>query len=186
MEPCPVCEAPHPPGALECAVCGKVFAAGHAAAVAGTLDGLEPTRHVPPADTALEAVPGLETTSLATPALAAVPAVSLPDLETTQLPDPAGAVAVAPPPDFEQTLLDPTGGPTVFGPVMCRGCGAVGQEEGLFCNRCGRRLPRVQLQLAEAQLLDDGASSDVPCRSCGARHIVHGICVDCGVPQRPS
>ena len=184
MEPCPVCETPHPPGALECAICGRVFAAGEAAAAAGTLEGLEPTHNGPLPAVPTEILPGLEVTSLATPALAAVPATLLPDLETTQLPVPAGAIAVDVPPDLERTLHDPVGGPSATGPVICRGCGAVGQETGYFCDRCGRRLPRVRI--AEAELVDDGLPGEVaPCRACGARRIVAGVCTDCGIPQGP-
>ena len=183
MEPCPVCDAPQPPGALECAVCGKVFtAAENAIAAAPRLPELEPTAlvargiAVPP-----DVVPGLEVTSLGVPAAVPIAPEAVPGLETTQLPVPAGAIAVDAVPDLERTVQDPVGGPSPR-VVYCPGCGATGQAAGVFCDRCGTKLSRPPeddgLELVEGEAFDEDAG---PCRSCGARRIVNGVCTDCGM-----
>ncbi|MHB8418645.1 MAG: hypothetical protein ACYDCL_11245 [Myxococcales bacterium] len=184
MEPCPVCETPHPPGALECVTCGRVFAAAAAAIAAARLPELEPTAlvtaavAVPP-----ELVPGLEVTSLGDAAAVPLAPQVVPGLETTMLPAPASAVAVESLPDLERTVQDPVGGPSPR-VVICRGCGATGQAQGLYCDRCGMRLsrppPEDLLTPVEGEPLEEGAATQ--CRACGARRIVNGICADCGVP----
>ncbi len=183
MEPCPVCDAPHPPGALECAVCGRVFATAAAAIAAARLPELEPTALVAPGlAVAPEIVPGLEVTSLGAFSAAPVAPEVVPGLETTVLAVPSGAIALEAFPDLERTIQDPVGGPSPR-VVYCPGCGATGQAAGVFCDRCGTKLSRPQefedLPFAAVRAVEESSG---PCRACGARRIVGGVCSDCGVP----
>lgn len=185
MEKCPVCETPQPRGALECATCGRVFfAAADAAVAAASLPELEPTMLAEPQlAVAADVVPGLEVTSFAEQsARAAPPGEAVVGLETTGLPTPVGAVAVEVPPDLERTVQAPVGGPPSGYEVICQNCGATGQAEGLYCDRCGTRLsrppPEDDLPMIDGIALDDETST--MCKACGARRVSNGRCLDCG------
>ncbi len=185
MEPCPVCEAPHPTGALECATCGKIFtAAADAAIAASRLPEREPTARVavnisvPP-----ETTPGLEVTSYGelTAAAPVVPEL-VPGLEPTEQSVPAGAIALEAVPDLERTVQDPVGGPSSR-VVFCRGCGATGQAEGVFCDRCGTRLsrPPPEGEPQEIEVMASAEEAPSICRACGCRVFAEGVCTDCGM-----
>jgi hypothetical protein len=172
METCPVCDAPHAPGALECANCGRVFFAAADAAVAEAR------------------LPELETTALAAPGMA-VPADAVPGLEVTSFaevsarPAPAGEAVVG----LETTASSPVGAVAVEPSgweVSCPNCGATGQARGLYCNACGTRLSRPpdedDIPMIEGVALDEDAPKR--CKACGAMRVRDGLCLDCGSPVR--
>ncbi len=189
MEPCPVCDTPHAQGALECATCGRVFFAAADRAVAeARLPELEPTAlvaskiAVPP-----EVVPGLEVTSFAELSAVAAPGgEAVPGLETTGLPAPVGAVAIDIPPDLERTVQEPVGGDASGWEVVCQNCGATGQAAGIYCDQCGTRLSRPPDPDDIPMVIGVALDEDGPtmCKACGARRIVEGRCLDCGVSVR--
>ena len=177
MESCPVCETPHPPAALECAVCGRIFAAAEVAIAAAALPELEPTLLASSAVGPIESLAELEATSFEG-APPPSPADRLMELEPTQLasgPD----LPSEPPVDLEPTAQVPLDAPTAQGELRCRACGAVGQAKGLFCDACGMRLPRLRDEPSAAPA---GASAGAACRACGARRFLVGLCADCGTP----
>ena len=182
MDACPVCETPRPPGALECPTCGRIFEKAAEAALAELrLPDLEPTMVADPGLLApQETVPGLETTALELGA--AVAAVEpVPDLEATAA-APVAVGVVERPADLEPTAQAPAEPKSQLGESRCRYCGNSGQPAGLFCDRCGMRLPRLREEPTAA------AGAPVPegvaCRACGCRRFVEGRRADCGLgPQ---
>jgi hypothetical protein len=134
-----------------------------------------------------DAVPGLEVTSFA--ALSAVPAPAgelVVGLEPTGLPTPVGAVANDVTPDLERTVQEPVGGDPSGFEVVCQNCGATGQATGIYCDKCGTRLSRPpdpdDIPMVVGVALDEDAPT--MCKACGARRIVDGRCLDCGVSVR--
>ena len=178
MTACPVCETPIPPAALECATCGHIFHHAAVDASIAPLAELEPTS-AKDLDVPVEATPGLEAT-----AFEGVPnpaAEVIADLETTA----TGAVQVGfdATPDLEPTRISeddlPTAVPTV---IRCRYCGTEGQAQGLFCDRCGMRLPRLGDAVAEEEG-DAPVPEGTKCRVCSGRMFAAGRCTECGARQ---
>jgi len=141
MRPCPVCESPV--SGWTCEVCGKELGRPALAAAEAfpSLEGLELTElpGLPAAGLPLETTPDLELTLRAE--VRAVPADPVPGLEATESsggPDvPAGGLA-----DVDLGRETAAEAPTVVpAAATCRYCRNV-QATGLFCDRCGMRLPR--------------------------------------------
>lgn len=163
MRPCPVCEAPVT--GWMCEVCGKqVGPSPGAANLTVPLEGLESTQ-LPPDGVALpiETTPGLEPT--ATSPVPEVSAEPVPDWEATRCgvsPD-VGAGGLD---DLDPGRAVPEG-LRVAAPAVatCRYCRNV-QASGLFCDRCGMRLPWV----APAAVSTAVESTDRRvCKRCGER-----------------
>jgi hypothetical protein len=138
VRPCPVCEAPVT--GWQCEVCGKQVGPSPATAnLSAPLEGLEATQL--PSEVlglAIEPPPGLEPT--ATEAVPEIPGEPLVGWEMTHAaggPD-VGAGGLA---DMDSGRAAPEGPPAVAPTVVtCRYCRNV-QSTGVFCDRCGMRLP---------------------------------------------
>ncbi|MHB1845108.1 MAG: hypothetical protein ACYCWW_09775 [Deltaproteobacteria bacterium] len=176
---CPVCEAPRAQGVLECANCGRLFeAAAEAAVAAARLPELEPTLLAEPGlAVSPEAVQGLEATSLddGAPALAPEPFLELEATASAPVALVGGDATPAREPTA-QAVQEPR---TIPGELRCRYCGTVGQRQGLFCDRCGMRLPKLR-DAEEAAAARPAAEAPASCRACGCRRFAEGRCVDCG------
>ena len=168
MRPCPVCEAPVT--GWQCEVCGKQVGQSPAAAnLTSPLEGLEPTL-VPTEVLGLpiELPPGLEPT--ATAPVPEVPGEPLLGWEVTQMgagPD----VAAGGLPDMDTGRAAPEGPPTIAPSVVtCRYCRNV-QASGLFCDRCGMRLPWAARAAVAAAASGKAADADErrACKQCGDR-----------------
>jgi len=168
VRPCPVCEAPVT--GWQCEVCGKQVGQSPAAAnLTSPLEGLEPTL-VPTEVLGLpiELPPGLEPT--ATGPVPEVPGEPLLGWEVTQVgsgPD-VGAGGL---PDLDTGRAAPEGPPSVAPSVVtCRYCRNV-QGSGLFCDRCGMRLPWVARSAPAG--IGPAATGDASelraCKRCGER-----------------
>jgi hypothetical protein len=162
MRPCPVCESPVI--GWTCEVCGKVLGTPPAAALpVSPLDGLESTPLPPDGlGLAIEPAPGLEPT--ATGGVPEIPGEPLLGWEATHsqpLPDVlAGGL-----PDLDPGRAVPEGPPAAAPTVAtCRYCRNV-QASGLFCDRCGMRLPWVAPAVAAAP----EATERRTCPRCGER-----------------
>lgn len=164
MRPCPVCEAPVTGWA--CEVCGKQVGPSPAAAnLTAPLEGLEPTQlPVDGLGLAIEPAPGLEPT--ATSAVPEVPGEPLLGWEATHAviaPDvrPGGL------PDLDPGRAAPEGPPAVAPAVAtCRYCRNV-QASGLFCDRCGMRLPWAPAP--SPGVAAAGSTERRVCKRCGER-----------------
>jgi hypothetical protein len=140
MRPCPVCESPV--SGWACEVCGKELGGVPGAAVpVAPLEGLELTElpGLPPERLAFAPAPDLEPTLLA--AVPEIPGDPIPGWEPTEPsggPDmPAGGL-----PEVDLGRETQHDAPTVVpAAATCRYCRNV-QATGLFCDRCGMRLPR--------------------------------------------
>jgi hypothetical protein len=185
MIPCPVCETPNPPGAPECATCGRTFvvqAVGDAPA--GTLADLDLGR----IDSSGIAVnePAIADLDLARAAPVNVVADVTPDLELGRS-APVNVVADATP-DVEQTAVaTKEWTPEAEGPPVCRACGTPHTDpNSVFCANCGRRVPvRAALTgiILDAVPVGD-PDEKVKCHACGARVQLAEMCSDCGMPMR--
>ena len=137
---------------------------------------LEVTRY-PRVPASSAPLPELETTHL--PVAAAAPAIPLPDLEVTR--PGVGDVAVAPLPDLDTGRFADASERTAHsaGAVTCRYCRNV-QATGVFCDRCGMRLPRY---VAPAPDAGDARAEDAPMvpHACGAITRAGMPCGSCGV-----
>ncbi len=138
MRPCPVCDSPLT--GWSCEVCGKQVGPPPAVATAtAPLEGLERTQL--PADgpgLAIDPAPDLEPT--ASSAVPEVPAEPLPGWEVTHA-DLGPDVHAGGLPDLDAGRAASEGPPAVAPTVAtCRYCRNV-QASGLFCDRCGMRLP---------------------------------------------
>ena len=178
---CPVCEHPQAQG-FECDVCGKQL--------------------VPPRQIALAVapLPELEQTQYADRA-ASVPVTALPDVELTRF-DSSAPVPPAPPmPDLDlvraeaidvevQPLPDLEGHrlvdlspaertPAPGGAVVCRYCRNV-QAEGLMCDRCGMRLPRLPSTVEASAEQASVEERPIVLHACGGRTRAGGTCSSCG------
>ena len=168
MRPCPVCEAPVT--GWQCEVCGKQVGQSPAAAnLSAPLEGMEPT--LLPTEVLglpLELPPGLEPT--ATDPVPEVPGEPLLGWELTQVgagPD-VGAGGL---PEMETGRAAPEGPPSVAPKVVtCRYCRNV-QGSGLFCNRCGMRLPWAPRLRPPRRVPEErqDASELRSCKRCGER-----------------
>ncbi len=140
MRPCPVCEAPVT--GWTCEVCGKQVGSPRPAAASLTLplEGLEPTQLPPDGLGAASSSPP-RTSSPPLPARCPeVPGEPLPGWEATES---AGGPDVRRGglPDVDLGRATPEGPPMAVPAVAtCRYCRNV-QASGLFCDRCGMRLP---------------------------------------------
>jgi hypothetical protein len=176
MITCPLCGTQQP-NAWDCSACGHPLHERPVQAVqVALLPDLEATRQDSSGNVALEEVPGLEAT--------AVDAVDAPDaplleLETTAVSRRAEVlVAAEVVPGLEATALEPAAEPTATGGVVCRYCSTPWQAAyGIFCPRCGMRVPAVQ-SVPKAQAGDAGAR---PCPGCGTPgQTVGAHCTTCG------
>lgn len=166
MRPCPVCEAPVT--GWQCEVCGKQVGPSPAAAnLTAPLEGLEPTQ-LPPSEVLglpIDPAPGLEPT--ATSPVPEIPGEPLLGWELTHAsaaPE-VGAGGLA---DLDTGRAAPQGPPSVAPSVVtCRYCRNV-QARGLFCDRCGMRLPWAAPATAAAPASADATEQRV-CRRCGER-----------------
>ncbi|HTS80828.1 MAG TPA: hypothetical protein VMH40_09545 [Myxococcaceae bacterium] len=177
MRPCPVCEAPVT--GWQCEVCGKqVGPSPGASTLTVPLEGLETTQL--PADglsLAIEPAPGLERT--VTGPVPEVPGDPLLGWEATQ--------ALGAPDVLAGGLVDlDTGraaseGPAAVAPTVatCRYCKNV-QASGLFCDRCGMRLPWAVPAAASGEPVELRT-----CTQCGERSPVSmDRCGGCGATFR--
>lgn len=179
---CPVCEHQQDFG-LECEVCGRELGGlddlGAPPVAAQVVEGLEVTLAPPLGEVPVERIAELEVTRFATGN--EVPSQAMQELERNGS-EPVGAVAAERMPDMaEDRAADDgvrTAAPT--GPVTCRYCRNV-QAEGLLCDRCGMRLPRVAEVILEGTAIGGGADGDpVRCKACGARGKAGHRCSECG------
>lgn len=166
MRPCPVCEAPVT--GWQCEVCGKqVGQSPGAANLTGPLEGLEPTQ-LPTEILGLpiEVAPGLEPT--ATGPVPEIPGEPLLGWEVTHV---GGAqdVRAGGLQDLDRGRIAPDGPPSVAPSVAtCRYCRNV-QTSGLFCDRCGMRLPWAR-PAAAAVAAAPGETERRVCKRCGERN----------------
>lgn len=162
MITCPVCEHQQAQGA-ECETCGKIFVPGALPVAVSPLLGLEPS-------------------SLSNPR-SEVPVERLVEIEPTRVAA-AGALSVERISDLDlgrEVSADPrTAAPS--GATTCRYCQNV-QAQGLFCDRCGMRLP--VLPVAASGPTASEQIHWVRCRACGAPAKAGQRCGDCGqlVPE---
>ena len=167
MRPCPVCEAPVT--GWQCEVCGKQVGTSPAAAnLSYPLEGLEPT--LLPTEVLglpIELPPGLEPTS--TDPVPEIPGEPLLGWEVTHL-SAAPDIGAGGLPDLDTGRAAPEGPPSVAPSVVtCRYCRNV-QTSGLFCDRCGMRLPwAVPAAAAQASGAAAGAEERRTCKRCGER-----------------
>jgi hypothetical protein len=165
VRPCPVCEAPVT--GWQCEVCGKQVGTSPAAAnLNAPLEGLEPT--LLPTEVlglSIEVAPGLEPTS-ASP-VPDFPGDPLLGWEVTQVgsPEDVGAGGLQ---DLDPGRVAPDGPPAVAPTVAtCRYCRNV-QTSGLFCDRCGMRLPWARPSSAAETAAPDENDRRL-CKRCGER-----------------
>ena len=178
MVTCPVCEHTQAQGG-ECENCGKLLGAARVVEVpVARMAELEMTavaaRNIPVQVAPLEE---LELTrQRAGPDL---PAQNLAELERTASAS-VGPVAVEKVPEMDLGRVEDDGVRTALpaGQVVCRYCRSV-QVEGLLCERCGMRLPRVRP--APAAVVPAGEEQETRCLECGSRAHVGQLCGNCGV-----
>ncbi|HYI00051.1 hypothetical protein [Hyalangium sp.] len=179
---CPVCEHPQAQGD-ECDNCGKKLqVAKIAAAVAvPTLAELEQTHHMG-GRVAVDAPVMAELDHTRQQAGPDLPAQSVQDLEVTRM-APVDKVSVEAVPELDTgRAVDDgvrTAAPT--GAVVCRYCRNV-QAEGMVCDKCGMRLPRVRPTAAAKG--PGGVSEEdltwLPCKKCRTPTRPNKICTVCG------
>jgi hypothetical protein len=141
MRPCPVCESPV--SGWTCEVCGKELGTPPASAAPGAalegLAGLELTElpGLPARGERFESAPDLEPTlRAAVPEVRGDPLLGLEATESTGPDIAAGGL-----PDVDLGRETAVEAPTVVpAAATCRYCRNV-QRSGLFCDRCGMRLP---------------------------------------------
>jgi len=165
VRPCPVCEAPVT--GWQCEVCGKQVGPSPASAnLTAPLEGLEPTQL--PTETLglpIEVAPGLEPT--ATAPVPEIPGEPLLGWEVTH-PVNAADVGAGGLPDLDSGRVAPDGPPAVAPTVVtCRYCRNV-QSSGLFCDRCGMRMPWLR-PAATAGSAQTGEVERRVCKRCGER-----------------
>ncbi len=179
---CPVCEHNQDFG-VECEVCGKELGGigdlGPPPITLETLEGLEATLQAPQGDVPVEKMGELEVTRFAA---VNVTAEVTPDVEYTGR-APVGDVPIEQVADMSEDRVPDDGQRTAFatGPVTCRYCRNV-QATGSLCERCGMKLPVVNVAPVDAvqgKMLS-AFESKVRCKSCGAPAQAGGRCGDCG------
>lgn len=173
---CPVCEHQQA-AAAECAVCGKpLVRAATPAPPAQPMAELELNRH-PAGPVRATPLPELELTRIVGgPEL---PVAPLADLERAGAS--AAEVPVEPLGDLERGRFEDSAPRTTLpvGAATCRYCRNV-QAEGLFCDRCGMRLPRHSASGASPKI-----DTDEPVmvrHACGAKTEAGLPCSECGAP----
>lgn len=168
---------------MECEVCGKELGglAGLGAPPVQTarMEGLEVTVPEKLGEVPVEKMGELEVTRFA--AVNVAPDVT-PDLDYTARP-PVGDIPIDRVADLSEDRVPDDGQRTAFatGPVTCRYCRNV-QATGTLCERCGMKLPIVNVAPLDAivgKALSD-YESKVRCRSCGAPAKAGERCGDCG------
>ena len=178
---CPVCEHPQAQGE-ECDQCGKRLARTLPTATpVAPLPELELTPHAGgKAPVAVERVPELAATREAP--VPAPPPERVADLEPTRGPA-AVNVVDAPLQELETGRAPDDGVRTAVptGAAVCRYCRNV-QAEGLVCDKCGMRLPRVRSGFSASSEDADAAWSR--CSRCHTRGRVGRPCTDCGTVVR--
>lgn len=151
----------------QCEVCGKqVGPSPGAASLTVPLEGLEPTQ-LPTEVLGLpiETAPGLEPT--ATSPVPEIPGEPLLGWELTHATS-APEVRAGGLPDLDTGRVAPEGPPAVAPSVVtCRYCRNV-QASGLFCDRCGMRLPWLA-PAAAAEPASADATDHRVCKRCGER-----------------
>jgi hypothetical protein len=160
---------------LECPTCGQVFSEVAVQASVMPLADLEPTL-MSVGEVRVQADPDLEPTAVG--AVGTVALEAFPDLEVTVIAPVKAAAEVMP--DLEPTALGEADMPTEESVrIRCRYCGNEGQADGLFCDRCGMRLPREgTAKVAAVRSLTAGRK----CRACGSHDFSpEGKCMECGV-----
>jgi hypothetical protein len=178
---CPVCEHQQAQGD-ECDNCGKKLQAPRAAAVAvAPLPELEQTLHVG-GRAAVEAVPMAELDQTRQKAGPDLPVQVVQDMETTRA-APIDKVSVEAVPELDTGRAADDGVRTAapVGPVICRYCRNV-QAEGMVCDRCGMKLPRVRPTAAAAGPTP-GSPEDLtwmPCPKCRTPNRPNKVCTVCG------
>ena len=162
MRPCPVCESPV--SGWLCEVCGKQVGPSPASASLDVpLEGLESTQ-LPPEGLGLAIEPalGLEPTGASpVPEVPGDPLIGWEATQELQSPD-VGAGGLL---DLDSGRAAPEGAPAVAPTVAtCRYCRNV-QASGLFCDRCGMRLPwAAPAAVTTAEPVESRA-----CKQCGER-----------------
>ncbi|HZW88188.1 MAG TPA: hypothetical protein VFF12_03850 [Myxococcaceae bacterium] len=180
MRPCPVCEAPVT--GWQCEVCGKQVGTSPAAMnLSAPLEGLELT--LLPTEVLglpIEIPPGLESTS--TGPVPEIPGEPLLGWEVTHAaagPD-IGAGGL---PDLDTGRAAPEGPPAVAPSVVtCRYCRNV-QTSGVFCDRCGMRLPWAARAPSAAPASSKAVDPEerLVCKQCGERSpVTMERCGACG------
>ncbi len=178
---CPVCEHPQAQG-NECEQCGKQLTRPRpVAGPVAPLPELEPTPHAGGrAPVPVERVAELAATRMAP--VPALPPERVADLEPTRA-APAGNVMDAPLQELDSGREPDDGVRTAppAGAATCRYCRNV-QAEGLVCEKCGMRLPRLRPGFAAAR--DEPEGSWGRCPRCHTRGRTGRACTDCGTVVR--
>jgi ribosomal protein L32 len=113
-----------------------------------------------------------------------LPPQAVPDIETTRT-APIGAVNVEAVPELDTGRVADDGVRTAAptGAVVCRYCRNV-QAEGMVCDRCGMRLPRVRPTAAATAAKGAGVPAEdllwLPCPRCRTPTRPNKICTVCG------
>ncbi|MBF5044008.1 hypothetical protein FGE12_16540 [Aggregicoccus sp. 17bor-14] len=181
---CPVCEHPQAQGD-ECDQCGKRLSTPRSAGAApvAPLPELELTPHVGgKAPVPVERVAELAPTREAP--VGALPPERVPDLEATRS-APALNVVELPLDELETGRAEDDGVRTAApaGAAVCRYCRNV-QAEGLVCDKCGMRLPRLRPTAKAAAEREDADATYARCPRCHVRGRVGRPCTDCGTVVR--
>ena len=178
---CPVCEHSQDFG-VECEVCGKDLGGlgdlGAPPSSDEVVEGLEATIGERVGEVAVERVGELEVTSLSTGDVAVI---EMDEMERTGS-APVGAVQAEPMIDLAEDRAPDDGVRTEapVGEVSCRYCRHV-QAEGLICDNCGMKLPKVAPAIVTVDTGKPKPSFEsVRCRSCGAPAKPGQRCTDCG------
>jgi len=177
---CPVCEHQQAQGD-ECENCGKKLQVPRAVAAVAvpTLPELEQTLHAggrAPVQT--EAMAELDQTrQKAGPDL---PPQVVQDMETTRA-APIDKVSVEVVPELDTGRAQDDGARTAVptGAVTCRYCRNV-QAQGMLCDRCGMRLPKIQPAPGEAKPVVVVEAPWLPCPKCRTPTRPNKICTVCG------
>ncbi|WP_224249917.1 class I tRNA ligase family protein [Hyalangium gracile] len=182
---CPVCEHQQAQGD-ECDNCGKKLQVPKVAAAVAvpTLPELEQTHHAG-GRVAVDAPTLPELAHTRQEAGPDLPPQVVPDMETTRT-APIDKVAVEAVPELDTGRAADDGVRTAApsGAAVCRYCRNV-QAEGMVCDRCGMRLPRVKPAAGAAPAGAKGAANaeDVtwlPCQKCRTPTRPNKICTVCG------
>ncbi len=176
---CPVCENPQAQGNV-CDQCGKILVATKVPDLPPvSMPELEVTVHAGGrANVVSESMPELDVTRhRAGPDL---PAQLVPDLDPSRTS--VGEVAVQKMGEMDATRFEDAEPKTAapVGAVTCRYCRNV-QAEGLLCDKCGMRLPRVAAAPAALKLGGLDAQGLMKCTACGVQTLPDRRCGACGV-----
>ena len=184
---CPVCEHQQEFG-VECEVCGKDLGGlddlGAPPAAPQVVEGLEATIGERVGEIALDAVADLEVTTFSAGEVAVE---SMTDMERTEN-APVGTLLAERVADMTDDRAPDDGARTAAptGAVTCRYCRNV-QAEGVICEKCGMRLPKVSAPVVAATGVKPEQSTEtVRCRSCGAPAKPGQRCTDCGREVPPA